>query len=259
MVQDGGLLAMKLRLASDLHYEFHADQGAGMTAALVAGTFDVLVIAGDLCDFQGLAAALRRVASAAAPRPVVYVLGNHEFYGGDRAAVINTVAKVVREHSNLHWLEGCGAGGTEGQALGVVTLDGRRFVGTTLWFAHHPNAPEWAMNDFVTIRGLRAWVYDVNREAQHFLRETVQPGDVVVTHHLPAEGSIAPQFRGSALNAFFLCSQQALMLTRKPALWCHGHTHVGADYRIGETRVLCNPFGYPGEKSADWGPLDIDV
>jgi Icc-related predicted phosphoesterase len=250
---------MKLRLASDLHFEFHADQGEGMTAELVAGAFDVLVIAGDLCDFQGLAAALRRVARAAAPRPVVYVLGNHEFYGGDRGAVIRTVAAAVSEHPNLHWLEGCGGNGSEGQDLGVVTLGGHRFVGTTLWFAHHPNAPQWAMNDFSTIRGFRAWVYNANREAQLFLRDTVQPGDVVVTHHLPAERSVAPQFRGSALNAFFLCSQQALMLTHKPALWCHGHTHVGADYRIGETRVVCNPFGYPGEKAMSWAPLDIDV
>lgn len=250
---------MKLRLASDLHYEFHADQGEGLTAELVAGAFDVLVIAGDLCDFQGLAAALQRVARAAAPRPLVYVLGNHEYYGGDRDAVINAVARVVREHPNLHWLEGCGAEGTEGQALGVLTLGDRRFVGTTLWFAHHPNAPQWAMNDFSMIRGFRAWVYERNREAQRFLQDTVQPGDVVVTHHLPAERSVAPQFRGSALNAFFLCSQRALMLTHKPALWCHGHTHVGADYQLGETRVVCNPFGYPGEKTTTWKPLDLEV
>jgi len=244
---------MKLRLASDLHYEFHADQGEGLTAELVAGAFDVLVIAGDLSDCQGLAAALRRVALAAAPHPVVYILGNHEYYGGDRETVRRTVRLAVAEPSNLHWLEGA-----DGADRGVVTLEGRRFVGTTLWFVRDPTAPEWAMSDFTEIRGFTAWIYEANRNAQHFLRETVQPGDVIVTHHLPALGSIAPQFRGSALNAFFLCSQEPLMLAGKPALWCHGHTHASADYCIGETRVLCNPFGYPGERVA-WAPLDIDV
>jgi predicted phosphodiesterase len=30
------------------------------------------------------------------------------------------------------------------------------------------------------------------------------------------------------------------------ALWIHGHTHVSQDYRIGNTRVICNPRGYAG-------------
>jgi hypothetical protein len=27
-------------------------------------------------------------------------------------------------------------------------------------------------------------------------------------------------------------------------LWVHGHTHDSFDYRVGTTRVLCNPRGY---------------
>jgi hypothetical protein len=30
----------------------------------------------------------------------------------------------------------------------------------------------------------------------------------------------------------------------RPALWVHGHTHDSLDYRIGDTRIICNPFGY---------------
>ncbi len=30
----------------------------------------------------------------------------------------------------------------------------------------------------------------------------------------------------------------------QPQLWVHGHTHASLDYRIGATRVVCNPFGY---------------
>jgi predicted NBD/HSP70 family sugar kinase len=29
--------------------------------------------------------------------------------------------------------------------------------------------------------------------------------------------------------------------------WVHGHTHSTHDYMIGNTRVLCNPRGYPRE------------
>jgi hypothetical protein len=114
------------------------------------------------------------------------------------------------------------------------------------------------MNDFTAILGFTEWVYDVNQRAQRFLRAIVQPGDIVLTHHLPAQKSVAPQFRGSPLNSFFLCAQEPLMLVGKPAIWCHGHTHASADYRLGETRVVCNPFGYPGEQ-AQWAPVDVDV
>ena len=35
-------------------------------------------------------------------------------------------------------------------------------------------------------------------------------------------------------------------------LWTHGHTHEDFDYRIGSTRVVCNPRGYDGyEDRAD--------
>ena len=29
-------------------------------------------------------------------------------------------------------------------------------------------------------------------------------------------------------------------------LWIAGHTHESFDYRVGETRVVGNPAGYPG-------------
>jgi Icc-related predicted phosphoesterase len=39
----------------------------------------------------------------------------------------------------------------------------------------------------------------------------------------------------------------------QPKLWVHGHTHIPCDWKAGETRVLCNPFGYPHEM-ADFPP-----
>jgi Predicted phosphoesterases, related to the Icc protein len=35
----------------------------------------------------------------------------------------------------------------------------------------------------------------------------------------------------------------------QPELWVHGHVHSAADYRVGNTRVLCNPRGY---RRPDW-------
>ncbi len=42
-----------------------------------------------------------------------------------------------------------------------------------------------------------------------------------------------------------------LILKRQPALWVHGHTHDSADYHLGSTHVVCNPFGYLGHELND--------
>jgi hypothetical protein len=44
-------------------------------------------------------------------------------------------------------------------------------------------------------------------------------------------------------------------------LWTHGHTHYPFDYRIGSTRVVCNPRGYINyEESADrWQLITVDI
>jgi predicted phosphodiesterase len=36
-------------------------------------------------------------------------------------------------------------------------------------------------------------------------------------------------------------------MKKPPKLIVHGHTHDPCDYMIGETRVICNPRGYPAE------------
>ena len=41
-----------------------------------------------------------------------------------------------------------------------------------------------------------------------------------------------------------------LIEERQPALWVHGHTHDSCDYRVGNTRVICNPRGYENENGA---------
>jgi hypothetical protein len=37
---------------------------------------------------------------------------------------------------------------------------------------------------------------------------------------------------------------EEFILEHQPRLWIHGQTHESYDYRIGKTRVTCNPRGY---------------
>lgn len=65
--------------------------------------------------------------------------------------------------------------------------------------------------------------------------------------------SVAPEYKGSALNPFFVCDVEHVIRRNRPKLWIHGHTHTSCDYWIDHpvghvgsqtTRVVCNPFGY---------------
>jgi len=65
-----------------------------------------------------------------------------------------------------------------------------------------------------------------------------------VTHHAPHRRSIHARFGTDALNAAFASDLSELIARFRPALWVQGHTHCSCDYRVGDTRVLCNPKGY---------------
>ncbi len=228
---------MKIRAVSDLHFEFQEDQGAAMVRELGAGDFDLLVVAGDLSSFAGLGAALSAVCAGAAPRPVVFVLGNHEAYGASWQAALACARDVRAGAGNLTVLE-----------RETAVIAGQRFVGCTLWFPHEgpPRPLDQHVADFQTIAGIRDWLPETARASAVFLAENVRPGDIVITHHLPHPRSVAPQFARSKLNPYFLHDVSETVEKAGAALWIHGHTHTSADYVAGATRVVCNAHGYPG-------------
>jgi Icc-related predicted phosphoesterase len=146
--------------------------------------------------------------------------------------------KISKRYKNFHWLNNSD-----------TVIDGQRFVGATLWFPDAPGnwAHEGQMTDFKTIQGFKGWVYKENDQTQMYLTNNIQEGDIVVTHHLPCTLSIADQFKTSEMNRFFVCDMSETILDKKPSLWLHGHTHESCDYVIGDTRVICNPYGYRNE------------
>jgi predicted phosphodiesterase len=234
-----------IRLLSDLHLEFQPGTWREFVGSIEPNA-DVLVLAGDIAT-DGIADALR--AFCARWRRVVFVAGNHEFYGSSVDATNERLAEVSQRGSlaNLHWLENQS-----------VTIDGVRFLGASLWFQDLPQRgpnesdPRHGLTDFYAIRGLEPWVYRQNAKTREWLDANVRAGDVVVTHHLPSERSTHPKYRGHPVNRFFLgCTTleiDTLIRERGPRLWLHGHTHESMDYLLGETRVVCNPRGYWGHE-----------
>lgn len=224
---------MRLRILSDLHLEFHRDGGRTFIAGQRDAGYDVLVLAGDIATLNGLPPVIEWFREAAGSRPIVWVPGNHEYYGTSVVSMGDFLAHLA--DPSLYGLDNR-----------VVVLDGQRFVGSTLWFSHSGgwDPMDDRLNDFQLIEGFRQWVGDHARCSAAFLRENVRERDIVVTHHLPHPRSIHPRYEGDPLNRYFLHDVSKTVEQRGASLWIHGHTHVSLDYQVGLTRVLCNPFGY---------------
>jgi hypothetical protein len=65
-----------------------------------------------------------------------------------------------------------------------------------------------------------------------------------------------PRFEGHPANPAFLSNLEHLMFELRPARWIHGHLHRRVDLRIGPTRVLANPRGYPRKNT---GPGAVEM
>ena len=224
---------MKIQILSDLHTEFFQEPRRRLFWEGLRAECDVVVLAGDVATVDSLDQALGWFCQHY-PQ-VVYVAGNHEFYRSSLGAVRQKVQTLARRLDNLHFLDN-----------EAVELAGQRFVGTTLWFPDGPDNEAYSvmLNDFNFIEDFHRQVYLEADRANAFLQAEVQPGDVVVTHHLPSLRSVHQQHLDSPLTRFFVYAQDALVERRCPALWIHGHTHINCDYAMGQTRVLCNPYGY---------------
>ncbi|HEX7054277.1 MAG TPA: metallophosphoesterase [Burkholderiales bacterium] len=231
---------MKLNVLSDLHLS----RGE---LAIPDTDADVVVLAGDIGRPAQAMAWASRIA-----RPVLYVPGNHEFYGG---SIEGTVAELKRLSA-----------GTRVRVLDCeeALLDGVRFLGATLWsdfrVAGDGAARDAAMSeaqrfmrDFSVVKlGDAAFTPQASaalfeRHAAWLQARLAEPHagpTVVITHHAPSPKSIHPRFAGSALNGCFVSDAERLMQGWRAALWIHGHTHDSFDYGIDGTRVLCNPRGY---------------
>lgn len=255
---------MKIQVVSDLHLEF-ADFDLKNAGA------DVLVLSGDILiakyfdkkspdsssqGYQQYNSFLKRVSNEF--ENVVYVAGNHEFYGGKWEKTLQLLQAQCAQYSNIHFLE-----------AQCVTIGDIIFMGATMWTDMNNRDPltmhgvRYMMSDYKAIKndtyGYRPLKVDdtVIRHQnslgyfKHVLKDRPNQKFVCVTHHAPSTSSISAQFLSQTMmNAAFVSNLDEFILDHPQIkLWTHGHTHEPHDYMIGTTRVVCNPRGYGGYES----------
>jgi predicted phosphohydrolase len=240
---------MKLRLYSDLHNEFDMFE----IPVLEDETDTVLILAGDIGVSRKHGTYDRFLAEAAERfRGVVYVPGNHEYYGSSWEQAWQNIQDMTGQFDNLHYLN-----------RGTVQYDDVLFVGATLWTSFRDGNPldmeearAW-MSDYKSIKHIRDGQYvgrlqpvttwNDHRASLAYILEMLGQGEgrkVVVTHHAPSWQSETPEFSGEILNSAYLTDLEDEIIEYEPDLWVHGHVHTSHDYWVGKTRVKANPRGY---------------
>lgn len=239
----------RLRIMSDLHLEFGPIDLEPMNE-------DVLVLAGDIGVYTDGATWAADYA-ARTRTPVVMIPGNHEFYRNHRhpdhtvSSTIAAIRRIAAREPLLTFLND-----------DVATVSGVTFVGATLWTDFELDGDAVSamllarrlMNDYHVIHGdggrlvpsrtMQDHEWSVGLLRERLPRRYREGPVVVVTHHLPSRRSIPARYREDLVNAAYASNLDDLVAASEAALWVHGHTHDSFDYRIEDTRVLCNPRGY---------------
>lgn len=268
---------VNLNIVSDLHLDID-----GVLPELPGG--EVLVIAGDLCEARSLTihehltkdelrirTAIREFIDNVSNRyeKIFMVMGNHEHYHNKFNKTWQTL--VDNTPSNFHILDN-----------DCVKHNGVLFVGATLWTDLNKNDPLTQhtvrdfMNDYKCITYVQGNEYRKLRPGdtvrEHFkslnyikgVLDNTRNTDkkvVVITHHAPSSMSIAEQYRNDQLmnGAYYSDLSDLILDNPQIPLWIHGHTHTAFDYMIGDTRVICNPFGYQVNGHREYTGFDASL
>jgi Icc-related predicted phosphoesterase len=242
---------VKLWVLSDLHVDVNRRHPLALPDP--RPDHDAVVIAGDIC--HGIGGAISLIAGERLnAKPVVFVAGNHEFYGFDRHAELASGRAEAVKFSNIHVLE-----------RDAIEIGGVTFFGCTLWTDYnYAGVREQAramflagqrLNDHRLIRnGKGVWTpQDALEEHEGSrtwlgaeLRKAGAARKVVVTHHAPSPKSVQERYRGDLMTAAFASDLRDLV--GDAGLWIHGHMHAPADYVQDGCRVVANPRGYVGIK-----------
>jgi len=252
---------MRLHIMSDLHTEYR-----DFPYEAPPGGADVLVVAGDV----GLGCKGLEWIRASCPRtlPVVYVIGNHEYWGQDVQMFPEQLQDMASSIGpNIRVLE-----------RNAVEIEGVVFMGATLWSdfslcdteeesmrVAQERCPDFmliqsgneifAPKEAKVIHNLTIeWIRATCREQPHARR-------VVVTHYPPLRRLLRPELMESKLSPAYASERADVVAESSALLWVCGHTYLSFDEMVGRTRVVSNPAGGSGAASIrNFNPhLVIDV
>lgn len=229
---------MKIQILSDLHLE------GGINPLLkdFEAVGDVLVLAGDITN--ALKPSLVEKVFGHVTVPIIYVMGNHEYYRGRIGDTLDKFKDWFRGSQYIQVLED-----------ESVTFDGVTFIGSTFWsYVKRSEAIDVGrfVADFQVVthndvdthnhRHMNA-KYHIKRLIEESRAEGIEK-QVVVTHFPPSYQAQEARFKSSGLSSYFYSDEEEFVEMLDPSLWIYGHTHGNLRFKIGNVPVECNQLGY---------------
>lgn len=249
---------MDVKLLSDLHIDV-AKYKIKKTEKTLNTT---LVLAGDIANGRYARNYIEDLASKF--KYIVFIIGNHEFYGNEYFSTIQYWRDFADTIDNVYFLE-----------KDTIILDGVRFVGGTLWtdmsvvkdpldlwsitrrmsdfsikFNENnlPYPPKTKVNSIPRLTPEN--MTKVHKETLDYFAKVLQNKHegktVVVTHHSPLFDFCLPKFKGSQLNPCFHSDLSEFIMNHDIDYWFFGHTHHCHWINRYGTTFISNQRGYSG-------------
>jgi hypothetical protein len=232
---------MKISYASDLHLECDHN-------FTINDTGDVLILAGDILPIKYANKPLYTKFfedMASKFTTILYVPGNHEYYGSD----LNDI-HILRYSLPPNFVV---------LNNGSIIIDGIKFIGGTMWTNFNDMstaaiiASQRMMNDYrVITKNDKQFTPDAwLNEHEKFLKFLNSELDnkhtnIVISHHSPSPLTTHEYYKPFIHdNGSFSTDMSKYMHLAK--YWFYGHMHSGYDIEIDGCQLLTNPRGYPIE------------
>ena len=261
---------MKFDLISDTHWDFYFRADSNMSDRRIKLEFDkifenqgsdVLIHAGDTGHYPKQDAQLFEALSKRYKK-ILVVGGNHTLYNVSSSQrytfktwqhKFQNWKDIINEVQNVEVLDG-----------NIVEIDGVKFGGTMGWYDgsyywdqdvgnpyKRPLDSIWRSysNDAHKIPGLGHFL-DIWQVEKNKIEKVVDQCHVMVTHIMPTtyDDFIYPDYQTQSSNAFYTFNyNEEVKNLKNTKIWCFGHNHKPLDKMLGNTRLICNPQGYPKE------------
>lgn len=253
---------MKFKLISDIHQDYllATNQPFWFPEETTEDRNTVLLIAGDYyCWNRERPATEKAIFKPLNERyhTVVYVPGNHEFYGSDINTCVDKIEYRLKQYENIIVLDNA-----------ILDINGVNIIGSTLWGGLEGGDPISMINckkgiadfhEIYTNTELKLFtpqdMYNLYLSNREFIEKALQEHSpertILLTHHLPMAECIDFKFLRSRINGAFVGDISDLVLKYQPRYSLFGHTHDSVDLQVGNTRVVCSPRGYyPHEQNS---------
>ncbi|UYM17963.1 metallophosphoesterase [Endozoicomonas euniceicola] len=267
ITMDSAVMAEEINISlhSDLHNEMQDHSLIDEPKVISSDKADIFVLAGDIHNGIESIQYAKSVAKKH-NKPVIFIAGNHEYYGHDLIETEKILRKESSSEENVYFLE-----------KDSIVLNNIRFLGCTLWSNFElyeqviPGSKAFCMawsegriNDFSKItmnnRAISSGdMENLNQDCMQWLqKEFLMPHSgptVVITHFAPVPDCVdekwkkePPEF--NELSPYFVNNLTEFITTWQPDFWFYGHTHSNICLKIGKTQIISNQKGYPSEEDS---------